>query len=154
MFAKYLAVVFVAVAAVGCNPFSVGQKVAEAVERKALVDECNELAAHPDRHLLATDMTYYDEGIINDYRQLSSVTVFNLTPHCAVTHAEGHVEWFDARGRSFGTTTFSLNKGVSAGGIATFKTADDTLSSTTIRGAATRSRLTFTSVDVVRPISI
>src|SRR5262245_16463079 len=60
----------------------------------------------------ASNPRYYDKGIINDYRQLTDVTVTNTSTVCAVRSAEGDVTWFDAHGQRIGSAAFAIHGSV------------------------------------------
>lgn len=126
-------------------------ETAEQALKRMQREECAKLTSKPDTVLETSDLQYVDEGIINDYRQLTGVTVLNKARYCAVKTAEGDVTWFDANGGRFGSTAFTLRRSIPAGATQRFSTADGTLTSRTIQGAAVKAQITFTHVDVIEP---
>lgn len=101
--------------------------------------------------LETSGLQYYDKGIINDYRQLTGITVLNKARYCAVRSAEGDVTWLDDQGRRYGSTPFTLRRSIPAGGTQRFSTADQTMTSGTLECSGRRAQISFTRVDVVQP---
>jgi hypothetical protein len=148
-FAKVIGFVLVSAVGMACSPISVGKELARLDQKQADRDECKRLESNPDA-LQTSDVQYYDEGIINDYRQLSAVTIRNPKQHCAVIGARGIAMWRDANGHIIGSTTFSLGKSIPAGATVDFSTSNRTLlNSTTIKSSASRVTIAFTTADVI-----
>lgn len=114
-------------------------------------EECARLRNSPESLLETSGLVYYDKGIINDYRQLTGMTVLNKARYCAVRSAEGDVTWTDEQGRRFGSTPFSLKKSIPAGATEKFSTEDGTLTSGTLQASAKKAQVKFTRVDVISP---
>jgi hypothetical protein len=106
------------------------------------------LRADPTRFLKTSDLGFFDKGIINSYRQLSKVTVLN-TSKFSVTGIGGEVAWTDGQGNRIGSTTFSLAGALPAGDQKTFTTAEGTLQSGTLQGAAKSATVRFTAIKIV-----
>lgn len=126
-------------------------ETAQEALKRSQQEECLKLSTQPNTLLETSALQYYDKGIINDYRQLTGVTVLNKARYCAVRSAEGDVTWLDDSGRRFGSTPFTLQKSIPAGGTVRFSTEEKTLTSGTLEGAGKRAQINFTRVDVVQP---
>jgi hypothetical protein len=79
-------------------------KLREQQEAEKKAFERKQLLAQPDGYLEASDFSYRDKGIINDYRQLIGVRVLNKSKY-AVTDLKGearldavHAAWLRRRG--------------------------------------------------------
>lgn len=133
----------VAAFAVGCNPVHIGETVAEAEKQEAEREQCKRLATN---HLVeTTDLEFYDEGIINDYRQLSAVTVINRAKHCTVLGGNGMVFWSDGP-----ASTFAFGKSIPASSTERLSTTDRSLvRSTTTKSSARQAMIVFTSIDAI-----
>ena len=116
--------------------------VAREAEEKAHVQRA------PDDFLETSDLGYYDEGIINDYRTLRTVTVLNKS-RLSLNNLRGEVDWYSATGAKFGSVPFSVSGSIPAGDTKVFSTTSGTLTNGTIRGAAKFARVRFTHVEVV-----
>ena len=153
---RLVIVVALVAAALGCDVLGGNQRekereTAEQALKRVQQEECTKLRTQPGTFLETSDLQYYDEGIINDYRQLTGVTILNKARYCAVKSAEGDVTWSDANGNRFGSTAFTLGRSIPAGATQRFSTTDGTLTSRTIQGAAVKAQITFTHVVVVEP---
>jgi hypothetical protein len=107
-----------------------------------------DMAANPDKYLEERDLGFYDKGIINDYRQLSKLTVDNKSAF-KITDLKGNVEWLTSDGQAVGSSPFSLNGAIKAGDSETFSTDAGTLTAGTIEGAAFKAKITFTHAKVI-----
>lgn len=158
------AVVVLALASVGCDYLRTDRSEGERRERPAPIletaeqavrrmhrEECARMQTNPSALLETSEMQFYDKGIINDYRQLTAVTVLNRSRYCAMRSARGDVIWYDALGNKLGSSPITLSRSIPAGGTGTFSTADGTLTSGTIQGAGAKAQILLTQVDVVMP---
>jgi hypothetical protein len=102
----------------------------------------------PDDALDTSNIVFYDEGIINDYRTLSSVTVLNKS-RFALTNLRGEIDWLDGQGAKFGSMPFSITGSIPAGDTKTFTKGAGTLANGTLRGKASKARIRFTSAQLV-----
>lgn len=117
------------------------------LQRGVINAGCSSLDAHPDGTLQASQATYFDKGIVFDYRQLASVTVTNTSNFCEVSDIDGEVTWQDAQGRLLGSTTFRLTGTITARGTKSFSMLPGGgLSSTTLQGAGKTPVIHFTHV--------
>jgi len=126
-------------------------ETAEQAVRRMHREECARMQSNPATLLETSGMQFYDEGIINDYRQLTAVTVLNRSRYCAMRSARGDVVWYDALGNKLGSSPITLSRSIPAGGTGTFSMADGTLTSGTIQGSGAKAQILFTQVDVVMP---
>jgi len=123
-----LVILFVAFGAITAS----GRHEVLAAQQQQQSDEKSALRSAPGTYLTVT--TFAEDsglsaGIINSYRRLSSVTVFNRA-NFAVTNLRGDVQWFDDRGvASCGVGTFLLADSLAAGETKTFSTDDGTMKS-------------------------
>jgi hypothetical protein len=106
------------------------------------------LRSQPDLFLQTSNLTYYDKGIINDYRQLTGVTVLNKSKY-PVNNLQGEVDWIGSNGAKAGSVPFTLSGSIPAGDTKTFSSAAGTLSNGTLETSASRAAIRFTHVDVV-----
>jgi hypothetical protein len=119
--------------------------------REAQVDEKVLITMFPNNYLEVKHREYYDKGIINDYRTLTSMTVLNRSRH-AIHEMSGEVDWLDAQGRKFGSVPFTLKGSIPAGDTKTFTSDAGTLTNGTIQGDAKHAQIRFTRVSVVEPL--
>ncbi len=126
-------------------------ETAQEALKRSQQEECKKLAATPDALLETSGLQYHDKGIINDYRQLTGLTVLNKARYCAVRSAEGDVTWLDAQGRRFGSTPFTLRKSIPAGATERFSVDEKTMTCGTLEGAGVTATIKFTRVDVIEP---
>ena len=121
-------------------------EVARQTQRQSERDKAA-LLATPSRFLAPSDLMVDDKGIINHYRQLIRITVLNKSQF-SVTGVHGEVDWVDAKGGKFGSTTFELAGSIPAGATEQFSVSSGTLKSTTIQGSG-QPAIRFTSLNVV-----
>lgn len=113
-----------------------------------LVRERASLMANPNAFLDTSDLVNYDKGIINDYRQLTSVTVLNRS-HFPVQNMSGDVEWVNESGARVASMPFTLKGSIAAGDTKRFSQAEGTLSNGTVQSSARKLRVKFTHIDIV-----
>ena len=118
------------------------QRAAEQREKQAL----DELKSNPGKYLRVANHEVHDKGIVNDYRQLSSLTIENQSKH-AVKSIRGTVEWVDASGNVSGSTSFSIDGTITAGDTKTFERGRG-LTSGTLQSDG-KARIRFDSLEVV-----
>jgi hypothetical protein len=118
------------------------QRAAEQREQQML----QELKSNPGKYLRIANHQVRDKGIVNDYRQLSSLTVENQSKH-AVKSIRGTVEWIDGAGNVAGSTAFSVEGTITAGDTKTFERGRG-LTSGTIQSDGT-ARIRFDSLEIV-----
>ena len=107
-----------------------------------------QVLAAPSRYLQASDLKYYDQGIINDYRQVVQLSVLNRST-LAVQNLAGQVDWYDKSARLVGSIPLSLKGSIAAGATQIFSTQSGTLENGTIKTNATNARIRFTQVATV-----
>lgn len=122
-------------------------KLREKQEAEKQAQARSQLLAQPDQYLESSDFTYYDKGIINDYRQLVGVRVLNKSKY-PVTDLQGEVDWIDTDGQKVGSVPFTLKGSIAAGATVSFSEQDHTLSNGTLQASAKRARLRFTSIRI------
>lgn len=110
--------------------------------------ECDQFQANPDAWLVDSSPSYYDRGIVRDYRQLVGLNILNRSQYCVAWDIRGTVEWFDSGGGSLGTTNFSVNGVVTGGSSTRFTTEAGTLTSGTLMGESSTVKVSFTSAQV------
>jgi hypothetical protein len=106
------------------------------------------LRTNPSKYLDASDVGVHDKGIVNSYRELTSLTVLNRSAF-AVDSVQGEVDWFDSGGSKIGSTTFTLAGSIPASATVVFSKAQKNLVSGTLQGKATTERVRFTAVNLV-----
>jgi hypothetical protein len=119
-------------------------------ERALFTQRRTEVLASPGRFLTYDKLGYFDKGIINDYRQLISVTITNSAA-VPVVLKKGRVIWLSDSGDELGTSPLTFTGTLSPGSSATFSTATGNLTSGTIQGQASKVRIEFTEIDVPAP---
>ncbi len=122
-------------------------KLRETQEAEKQARERTQLLTQPDQYLESSDFTYYDKGIINDYRQLVGVRVLNKSKY-PVADLQGEVDWVDDDGQKVGSVPFTLRGSIAAGATVRFSEQDKTLSNGTLQASAKRARLRFTSLRI------
>lgn len=118
----------------------------KAQEEKEATDRAR-LIATPDQFLETSNLVYHDEGIINDYRTLTKVTILNKS-RFPVHKLSGEIDWFDGA-RKIGSMPLTLTGSVPAGDTKTFASSDGTLQNGTLQGKATAAKIRFTNVAIV-----
>lgn len=121
---------------------------AKQAEAQALEQAKLDLRKSPEKHLIAGDLQYYDKGIINEYRQLTKMSVLNRSKF-AVTRLAGEVDWFDDNGGKIGSTNFSLRGSIPVGETKWFSTDDGSLKSGTLGGSSKKLGVRFTQLEVI-----
>lgn len=124
------------------------QQAAERAEIQRKAQQRAEVLGNPNAFLKVSDVQIYDEGILNEYRQLSGFTVTNRSP-LPLHEIKGTVEWFNKSGESTGVTPFSVKGALPAGDMKTFSSREGTLKSGTLQSAATSTRIVFEHVAIV-----
>lgn len=136
----------------GCKSDSEKQQEVQLAAAQMVQDARAEAKAQllraPGQFLEATNLGYYDKGIINDYRQLVKLDVLNRST-LAVQNISGTVDWLDKDGRSVGSLPLSLTGSIAAGDTKTFSKEAGTLRNGTMETSATRALVRFTQVTVV-----
>jgi hypothetical protein len=117
---------------------------------KAAADLRSDVQANPGKYLQVTNSQAYDKGLINSYRQLTSLTLLNKSSF-ALTDLKGSVDWEDASGASTGTTPFTLVGSIPAGATLTFSTANGTMTSGTLQTKTNKTQIKFTHATIVAP---
>ncbi len=112
--------------------------------------EKQDLRAHPQRYLESSETMYRDDGIINSYRQLSSMRVMNKSAF-AVRDVSGEVDWLTEQDQKVATMPFTLKGSLPAGDTKTFSLKDGTLSNGTVKTGATKAQVRFLSLGLVSP---
>jgi len=120
-------------------------------ERLLFEKRRDELKRSPGAFLEAGGFNFHDKGIINSYRQLTSLTVTNKSA-LNVKLRRGRVTWLDANGNEVGSSPLTFKGTVASGAEGTFSTSAGTLTSGTIEGSADRARVEFTEIDVIETI--
>jgi hypothetical protein len=118
------------------------QRAAEQREQQVL----QELKSNPGKFLRIANHEVRDKGIVNDYRQLSSLTIENQSKH-AVKAIRGTVEWIDASGNVAGSTSFSIDGTITAGDTKTFERGRGLVSGTIQSDG--QAKIRFDSLEVV-----
>jgi hypothetical protein len=113
---------------------------------KAKKQEISALASSPGNYLEWSDPKTFDEGIIQDYRRLTGITILNKA-HFAVTDIQGNVTFTDDDGHPFGAMPFSITGSIPAGDTKVF--GSGTLTSSTLKGRPTKLAVSFTRVRVI-----
>jgi type II secretory pathway pseudopilin PulG len=124
------------------------QRAAEQAEVKRRADQREEVLRNPNGFLETSEITSFDKGIINDYRQLTGFTLLNKSPF-PLKELKGTVEWVNNDGESAGSTPFSLHGSISAGDTKKFSTDSGTMKSGTLQTGASKLRLKFEHVAIV-----
>ncbi len=124
---------------------------ARKAEAALFLQRKGELLAHPDLFLDTSDFKSFDEGIINSYRQLIGLKITNKSA-LTVKPKSGRVTWLRADGSEVGSSPLSFDGTLAPGMDKLYSTADRSLTSGTIQGAADRLRVEFTSVEVVETL--
>jgi hypothetical protein len=117
-------------------------------EAKQLADAKAQLVADPSAYLEASDIGYYDKGIINDYRQVTRMRVMNRSKF-PVTSVSGDIDWMDDGGAKVGSMPFSVSGSIAAGDTKLFSTDDGSLTNGTLQASAKRVIVRFTHVTIV-----
>jgi hypothetical protein len=137
---------------VGCESEAERQrKAAEAAataERALFEKRKAEVLAAPERFLDTSNLVYYDKGIINDYRQLTGVTITNRAA-VPIRVKKARVVWLTESGDEVGSSPLTLSATLAPGTDKRFSTDDGTMSSGTIQGSAKGARVEFTQIEVV-----
>lgn len=106
------------------------------------------MAREPSVFLDWSDASYFDKGIINDYRELTELRVTNKAKW-AIGNITGEVDWLHSNGGKFASVPFTLKGTVPSGATQKFTEANGTLSSRTIEGAASKVVVRFTGASVI-----
>ena len=124
-------------------------KEAAAEEARARREKAKQdLLSNPTAWFEATNVEFFDKGIINTYRELVRVSLMNKS-HFAVRDIRGTVQWLSENGDQIASVDFSVPGSIPAGDTKTFSKANGTLSSTTIQTDAKNYRITVTKVVLV-----
>jgi len=107
-----------------------------------------DLLANPSAWFEATDIEFFDKGIINTYRELVKVSLMNKS-RFAVRDVRGTVQWLRDNGDEIASVDFSVPGSIAAGDTKTFSKDDGTLTSTTIQTGAQKYRIRVTKVALV-----
>ena len=132
----------------------ISRAAAQAVENarqeaaRQVASEKNALRASPESYLEASHFVFYDKGIVNSYRTLTSVQITNKS-HFGVRDLSGDVEWSDDQGGRLGSTPFTIRGKITAGDTRRFETGNGSLTSGTIEGEGERVSLKFTNVTII-----
>ncbi len=102
----------------------------------------------PGSVLTADDFKFYDKGIINSYRQLTSVSIANRSKF-SLRKLSGQVEWLGEDGSFVGASPFTLSGSIAPGDTKVFSTTAGTLETGTIQGSASKVRLKFAAAQVL-----
>ena len=124
------------------------QRAAEQAEVKRRADQREEVLRNPNGFLETSEITSFDKGILNNYRQLTGFTLLNKSPF-PLKELKGTVEWVNDDGESAGSTPFSLQGSISAGDTKKFSTSNGTMKSGTLQTGASKLRLKFEHVAIV-----
>jgi hypothetical protein len=126
------------------------ERVRQEQERKAAEEaERRSIAASPGSVLEALKYNTYDEGITNDYTQLSAITILNRSKY-GLRKISGMAEWLDDSGNLVGATPFEVGGSIPAGDTKTFSTQNGTLTSGTIKGEGKKLRLKYGPAEIVQ----
>ncbi|MEK6590957.1 MAG: hypothetical protein AABZ11_09795 [Nitrospinota bacterium] len=109
-----------------------------------------EVLAEPSRFLETSDLIYYDEGFIKNYRQLVSVKITNRSA-VNIRLKKVRIVWLLDNNDEIGTTQLTFTGVISPAAEMIFSLKDGNLKSTTIQGAATKARIEFTDIEVIAP---
>ena len=126
------------------------ERVRQEQERKAAEEaERSSIAANPGSVLEALKHGTYDEGVFNDYTQLSTITILNRSKY-GLRKISGTAEWFDDSGNLVGSTPFEVGGSIPAGDTKVFSTQNGTLTSGTIKGEGKKLRLKYGPAEIVQ----
>jgi len=117
-------------------------------EKRRLDTEKERVVATPSQFLESSELEYFDKGIINDYRQLTSARVLNKS-RFALRDIQGEVDWIDDNGQKVGSVPFFLKGSIPAGDTKHFTKEGGTLINGTLETSANRAKIRFTSVKLV-----
>jgi hypothetical protein len=152
---RIAAVGLIAVLLTACNTEADRQKQAAltaeqllAKQKAAAAAERLNVVRNPNDYLKTSDFKSLDRGIINSYRELTSVTVLNTSKY-PLNNLSGEVDWLAEDGSKFGSVPFTLKGSIPAGDTKEFSTEAHTLVSNTVKGNAKRLRVRFTNVEIV-----
>lgn len=123
------------------------EAAAQAAQEAAKL-EAEKQKVRTGQYLTTSDLTYYDKGIINDYRQLTGMAVLNRSKF-PVMNLSGDVEWIWDNGARAASMPFVLKGSIAAGDTKTFSTSDGSMQNGTVQTGATKVRIHFTNVDIV-----
>lgn len=124
-------------------------RIREAEERQAAERaEKQGVASNPGSVLNASGFETLDKGVINDYRQLTKVTILNRSKY-ALRRISGQVEWLTSDGGFVGASPFDVEGSIPAGDTKTFSVSAGTLRSGTIQGSASSLRLRYNPAEIV-----
>jgi hypothetical protein len=119
------------------------------VEEAARVAQAREqLVKSPSTYLEASDVRYFDKGIVNDYRQITQMRVLNKSKF-PVTDVQGEVDWTDDAGRKTGSVPFSIRGSIPAGDTKQFAAQDGSLTNGALQTSVTHAAVRFTHVTIV-----
>ena len=110
--------------------------------------EAEKKKARSGQLLETSNLVYYDKGWINNYRQLTGITVLNRSKY-PVNGLGGNVEWLDDGGRLLGSVPFTLGGSLLPGDTRRYTTDDGSLRNGTLQSNATKARIIWTSVTIV-----
>lgn len=119
----------------------------EAAAAKALSDEKARLQSQPSTFVTASDLTYFDKGIVNDYREVVEARLTNKS-RFDVSAVSGRVDWLDESGQLVGSSPVRFTGHVPAGQTVLFSKEQGTLTSGTIQGAGSKARVEITELIV------
>lgn len=132
----------------GCKTRADEERTTAAAIQKLEDDEKARVRSNPDAVLEVTGYAAYDKGIINDYRQVTEMTVLNRSKF-ALHNMSGDVEWVGKDGRGVGAIPFSLKGSIPAGATVKFTKDAGTLTNGTLQTSAKAARITFRSAAIV-----
>lgn len=117
-------------------------------EERAILAEKQGIAANPGPVLQVLDWNYYDRGFINDYRELSTITILNRSKY-ALRRLAGQTTWLASNKVPMGSTWFQLEGSIPAGDTKIFSRQNGNLSGGTIAGRSSSMRLSFNPAEIV-----
>jgi hypothetical protein len=127
-------------------------EIAAELERRA--DDRREYAKaavleHPGQYLEFSGVSWYDKGIVNHYRELSSVDVTNHAPF-PVRVLKADITWRDESTKtSYGTVPLALTGTVQPGETKHFASEAGTLDTTTLECEADDLRIDVRQVQLI-----
>jgi hypothetical protein len=102
----------------------------------------------PSRYLESSDLEYFDKGILNDYRQLTRISILNKSNY-ALRNIAGEVDWVNGEGEKVGSVPFTVKGSIPAGDTKRFSKDAHTLQNGTLQTSAKRARIRFTQAEIV-----
>jgi hypothetical protein len=152
-------VVGVMLSALGCKSETQQQADQQAILRQAeehlkeekALEEARlkrQILANPNAYLQVSGLNAFDKGILDSYRQLTTMTVMNKTTY-PLTAFTGEVHWLSDQNEVREVTIFRLRGSLAPGDTKTFKTADGSLDTGTTESHAHKYEVSFKQVKFV-----